>query len=89
MRCADLVVVLWGQEREMEQVKYKIIESKGFSNHEKSPQEALEHLRAYLSTNGGWFYIDGAVTNIDHVSAEKLQQASTVTITNVIIGGTI
>jgi hypothetical protein len=68
-------------------VKFKIIESKGFSVHEQPAEKALMAIQDYLQKNGGWFYIDGAVTKIDNVTVETLQNASTVTITNVIVGG--
>ncbi len=68
-------------------VKFKIIESKGFSVHEQPADKALMAIQDYLQKNGGWFYIDGAVTKIDNVTVETLQNASTVTITNVIVGG--
>lgn len=68
-------------------IKFKIIESKGFSTHEKPAKEALEYIKTYLATNDGWFYINGAVTKIDTVTEETLQNASSVSITNLILGG--
>lgn len=68
-------------------VKFKIIESKGFSKHELPAQEALDYIKTYIQKNASWFYINGAVTKIDDVTAEMLQQASMVTITNIIGGG--
>jgi hypothetical protein len=68
-------------------VKFKIIESKGFSVHEQPADKALVTIQDYLQKNGGWFYINGAITKIENVTAETLQSASTVTITNIIVGG--
>ena len=68
-------------------VKFKIIESKGFSVHEQPAEKALVTIQDYIQKNGGWFYINGALTKIDGMTAGTLQEASTVTITNVIIGG--
>lgn len=68
-------------------VKFKIIESKGFSTHEKPALEALDYIQTYLEKNGGWLYINGAVTKIEHVDAIVLQNASLVTIGNIVLGG--
>ncbi len=70
-------------------IKYKIIESKGFSTHEKPVEQALADIKQYMQVNQSWFYIDGRVVpNIDAVTVDTLKNASTVTITNIIIGGT-
>lgn len=68
-------------------IKFKIIESKGFSLHEQPADKALVTIQDYLQKNGGWFYINGALTKIDTVTVETLQNASTVTLTNIIGGG--
>ena len=69
-------------------VKYKIIESKGFSNHELPAHEALTAIKTYVQTNGGWFYLDGAPhLNMETVTPQMLEDASMVTVTNVILGG--
>lgn len=71
----------------MTNVKFKIIESKGFSVHELPAQEALDYIKTYIQKNDSWFYINGNVTKIEKVTADMLQQASMVTITNIIGGG--
>jgi hypothetical protein len=68
-------------------VKFKILDSTGFSTHEKPADEALEYIRSYLQQKNGWFYLDKALSNIEHVTVEDLKAASIITITNVIIGG--
>jgi hypothetical protein len=68
-------------------VKFKIIEAKGFSVNEQPSDKALITIQDYLQKNGGWFYINGALTKIDGVTEQTLKDASTVTITNVIVGG--
>lgn len=69
-------------------IKYKIIEAKGFSTHEKPAEQALEDIKQYMQVNQSWFYIDGrVVSNLDNVTVDTLKNASTVTITNIIIGG--
>lgn len=68
-------------------VKFKILDSTGVSVHEKSAQEALDYIRTYLQQKNGWFYLDKALTNVNATSAEDLQKASLITITNVIVGG--
>jgi len=69
-------------------VKYKIIESTGFSNNEKPAAEALDAIKTYVATRGGWFYLDGAPhLNLDTVTPQMLEDASMITVTNVILGG--
>lgn len=69
-------------------VKYKIIESTGFSNNEKTAEDALDAIKTYVATRGGWFYLDGAPhLNLDTVTPKMLEEASMITVTNVILGG--
>ena len=68
-------------------VKFKILESKGFSIHEEPTIKALEDIKAYLQKNGGWFYLDKVVTNIESTTPEDLENASVIAVTNPIIGG--
>jgi len=69
-------------------VKFKILDSTGFSTHEKPAAEALEYIRSYIQQKGGWFYLDKTLANPESITPEDLQNASIVTITNMIVGGT-
>jgi hypothetical protein len=68
-------------------VKFKILEPKGFSIHEAPATKAIEDIRAYIQKNGGWFYLDKVVTNIDTTTPADLENASVIAVTNIIIGG--
>lgn len=69
-------------------VKFKIIESTGFSSHEKPATEALEFIRAYIQQKGGWFYINGSfINNIDTITPQMLDDAGSIAITNIVQGG--
>jgi|WetSurSiteA1Bulk_404760.scaffolds.fasta_scaffold19314_2 hypothetical protein len=68
-------------------VKFKILDATGFSTHEKPAAEALDYIKTYIQQKGGWFYLDKVLANIEHTTPEDLQNASIITITNVIIGG--
>ena len=69
-------------------VHFKILDTTGFSTHDKPADEALEYMKAYIQSKGGWFYINTGVTNIDTTTPQDLEDASTITITNVVVGGT-
>jgi hypothetical protein len=72
----------------MSLVKYKIIESKGFSDHEKPAQEALDNINAYIQQQGGWLYLDKhVITNVNTITTKDLEDASIVTVTHVVLGG--
>lgn len=68
-------------------VHFKILDTTGFSTHDKPADEALEYMKAYIQSKGGWFYIDTGVANIDTITPQDLENASTITITNVVVGG--
>jgi hypothetical protein len=73
---------------EIKTVKYKIIESTGFSDNEKPAEEALDAIRTYVEIRGGWFYLDGAPhLNLALVTPQMLEEASLITVTNIIQGG--
>ena len=68
-------------------VKYKILDTTGFSTHQEPASKALSEIKAYLERKGGWFYIDKVLTHIETTTVEDVKNASILTITNVIIGG--
>jgi hypothetical protein len=73
---------------EIEQlVKYKILDDKNFSAHEEPASVALANIKAHLERRAGWFFIDKVFTHIETTTAEDLINASSITITNVIVGG--
>lgn len=72
----------------MNKVKFKIIESTGFSDNEKPANEALDYIKTYIQTRGGWFYLDGAPhLDLEKVTPQMLEEASMINVTNVILGG--
>lgn len=71
-------------------VKFKIIESTGFSDNEKPAAEALDYIKTYIATRGGWFYLDGAPhLDLEKVTPQMLEDASMINVTNVILGGDV
>jgi hypothetical protein len=68
-------------------IKFKIIESKGFSKHEKPADEAFEYIKDYMQKNQSWLYINGTVTNFESLTKEMVKDADSISINNIIIGG--
>jgi hypothetical protein len=68
-------------------VCYKIISSKEFRSHERPATEALSHIKQYVQDKSAWLYIDGLSNKIDEITVETLKKASTIVVTNTIVGG--
>lgn len=64
-----------------------IITSKGSSNVEMSPEEAVSYIQKYVELHTGWLYLDGNVANYKEINAQMLSDAGVITISNQIIGG--
>lgn len=70
-------------------VKFKLLDTTGFSVHEKPAVEALEYMKTYLQQKGGFFYLDKVVTDINTITPKDLEDATLITVTNVVIGGVL
>ena len=68
-------------------VKFRVIESTGFSKHEKPAKEAFEFIKSYMEKNESWLYINGNVTSPDSLTIELLDNADNVAVNNIIVGG--
>ena len=70
-----------------QKITYKIISSKEFSSHERPATEALSHIKQYVQDKSAWLYINGLSNEINEVTVETLKNASTIVVTNTIVGG--
>ena len=70
-----------------QKIIYKIISAKEFSSHERPATEALSHIKQYVQDKSAWLYIDGLSNEINEVTVETLKNASTIIVTNTIVGG--
>lgn len=58
-----------------------------FKNLEMSSSEALSLVINHLTTNSGWVMLDGNLTQLEAISEESLDKASSIVLTNLITGG--
>jgi len=68
-------------------VKFRIIESKGFSKHEQPAKEAYEFIKNYMQMNECWLYINGNVTNQENLTEDLVRDADAISVNNLIVGG--
>ena len=68
-------------------IRYTIITHQAFSSHEKPVTEAMAHVKQLVQKKQAWLYINGQIKNIEEITVDDFEKASTITLTNVILTG--
>ena len=74
---------LFGKEK----VHVDIISSAGHTEYEGASDAAVTEIRRYVQKDGKWLYLDGDYTDADTLTAQDLEEAEDITLTNALAGG--
>ncbi len=68
-------------------IRYTIITHPAFSSHEKPVTEAMAHIKQVVQEKQAWLYINGQIKNIEEITVDDFEKASTITLTSAILAG--